>query len=197
MSTIGPEYREGQTGQDRVAPYVVRPLAVSQNTTMRDLTQTGQWFTTAATLTALRVPSDPLSDFLARRPDDGVRVLLQREPFFTGLAGPSMRHWNHALFWCPTPAWPTIKAHLANCLFRDGASMISTLWYDVEVPDRLALARAVVLPQHTTVTAAVLGLSWPDAYHVCFDASATGAPAVLVRRLSNGNEDRAPPTPQL
>jgi hypothetical protein len=195
MAAFGPEYREGQTGQDRIAKYVVRSLPVSRHAVMPDFMEGGCWFTSAATLTCLPQPADPLGDFLARRPDDGIRLLLTAQPFFLGLAGPEMRHWNHALFWCPHAAWPAIRDHLASCIFRDGSTAYYTRWLDAEIPDTLALAHKVVVASLGLVPVSVLGLVGPHWRHTCLKPAAVWLPATFLQEPT-GYADRIASPPQ-
>jgi hypothetical protein len=178
----------GATGSTTVARYELKQLAVSQHMTMQNLTQDGVWFTAATPLTCFRQASDPLSDFVARRPDDGMRILIQQQPFFAGIAVTRSRHWNFAVCWCPHAAWHHIGSHLASCVFKDGGEMTYTNWLSGSIPDLLALAIATGGNPPARVPVAVLGLRTTTWHHELVepDASQSWLPLQLVKR-SNEN----------
>jgi len=154
--------KEGTTGSDKVAKGVLRPLSYSATDTLQTLAATGVWFTHASCHTYLPQPADPLVDFLARRPDIDVQVLVIREPFFSGFAA----HWNHALLWVSKEQWPTVRDMFGSCLFRAGpqvtddplANVIECGWTEACVPDRLLLGQSAVLPESWQAVVQVLTL---------------------------------------
>lgn len=136
---------EGKTARDKVARDPLQPLVYSTTDTMQTLAQTGVWFTYAACLTRLPIPSDPLADFLSRRPELQVGIMVEKMPLFRGLQASDAR-WNHAAFWIACEQWPWIRDHLSACVFRWQSRNIHTAWLETVVPDVLQLRQRAVLP---------------------------------------------------
>lgn len=149
---------EGQTGSDRVARRDIPVMSLTSGTTLSALAAEGVLFSSAITLTGMSKPSDPLVDLLGRRPDIDVRIILHAKPFFTGLGTAAMPHWNHALMWVSREAWPTIRDHLAACLFLDAPARYRTEWLQLTVPDQLLLQKSAALPQTPRTAIWLLGL---------------------------------------
>ena len=144
--------REGTTGSDKRAGGYLKPLVCSASDTLQTLSTTGVLFTHASCYVHLPIPTDPLMDFLARRSDIDVFVLMSQTPFFSGFE--KQKHWNHALLWVPTIQWPLIRSLFDNCVFRLGgqttadplAGVTECGWCQTLVPDRPLLDKSVVLP---------------------------------------------------
>lgn len=182
----------GQIGCDKTAKYELKQLQLSQNAVLSDLTMDGVWFTSALTLTGLRLPVDPLSDFLARRPDDGVRIYLTNQrPLFAGIGNERMRHWDYAVFWCPNENWDEIGSHLANCVFRDlDRSMTFSRWLEgtmLDVPWFYKMVSGIAVPR---VPVQVLGLKGTDWHHVLHVPNNSPDPLRVVRERININDER-------
>lgn len=141
-----------------MAPGVLSPLALSSGTSMQDLAREGVWFTHAPCLTKLPAPVDPLVDFLSRRPDIAVKLLVCAAPFFVGMACEGMSHWDHAVCWLPHAHWPSVAAHLQSCVFATQSETFLAVMLDAAIPDRPLLDRVSVLPTDCRVSVVVVGL---------------------------------------
>lgn len=147
--------QEGLTGSDKVAKGILRPLSYSARDTLSTLSATGVLFTHAVCLSYLPVPTDPLVDFLARRPDLDVGVLVCDRPFLAGFNKP----WNNALLWIANEQWPSIRDFLLSCVFRGPMGILWECgWCETTVPDQLLLKQSVILPAVWEAPAWVLTL---------------------------------------
>jgi len=178
---------EGQTGSDKIATGTVVPLQLSDVTTMADLSREGVWFTQAPCLTQLSKPVDPLVDFLSRRPDMEVRLLLCPRPFFIGMANgkSDMKHWNHAVFWVPQSKWELIADHLQNCAFVGPNEYVTTKLLAATIPDWPLLKRSVVLPEHCRVPVMVCGLVSPAWQLEAIEPQNKYDPTTITRRANH------------
>ena len=155
----------GQTGVDKVARLELKQMVLGPRVMMRDLLADGVWFTSALTLTSFRIPSDPLADFLARRPEDWLRVFMTRTKLFNGIGSERMKWWDYALFWCPKEGWEYIGSHLANCVFKDGEQQTYTKWMQGSVLDVPACDMMPAGAEPYRVEVAVLGMKAPTWEH--------------------------------
>lgn len=176
---------EGKTGSDKVAKGILRPLSYSARDTLATLATTGVLFTHAVCLSHLPVPTDPLVDFLSRRPDLDVGVLVCDRPFFMGFNKP----WNNALLWVANEQWPSVRDFLSSCLFR--APLLGLWecgWCETKVPDQLLLKQSAILPCVWEAPAWVLTLRTEKSEIHVYSDPAPECPTVV--RLGVRNADR-------
>ena len=181
----------GQVGQDKTTRQAILPISLSQHASLADFCQDGIWFTAALPLTSFRIPTDPLPDFLARRPDDGVRIYVTNQrKLFSGIANDAMKHWDYAVFWCPKPSWDAISSHLANCVFQDGKLLTYTEWLVGSMPDVPALTRSVAGEPPPRVPVAVLSLKNTEWYHNLLVPEEAWPPLIVQRCRESSNANR-------